>query len=233
MKIIVISEIGVNHSGDMGKLEKMIYTSRDAGVDGIKLQYYDVKDLDVSERLKKALLETQLTIDQIKEAKEITEKCGLKFLCTPMVRFEMAEDLAKIGLKWVKIREKDSYDYDFIKNCLFLFDRLYISTVRRPIGDMFLFYHPKIKWVYTIPKYPASFSDIDLSSIGSWDGYSNHVPSIVAPLSTCVIAKQHEKPEWYLEVHFTLDHKLNDIDDDVSLDIDELTRLVELVRELE
>lgn len=232
MKIIVVSELGVNHDGDMDKLEKMVYASRDSGVDAVKLQYYDVDKLEIKGSLKERLAKAQLTLEQIKTAKEIAESCKLKFLCTPMSSYEKAKELSEIGLDWVKIREKDSYNYGLIKKTLPLFKRVYISTTRRPV-DMFLLYHPKIYWLYVIPEYPASISDIDLDFLRTYDGYSNHVPGIVAPFASCVMARFENKPEWYLEVHFTLDHNLNDIDDNVSLDVDELTRLVELVRELE
>lgn len=233
MKTLIFSEIGVNHNGDMEKIEKMIHSCADIGVDGVKLQYFRVNDLDVDKRLKRILEPCQLTIDQICEVKRITESRKLLFLCTAMVRFELVEELVGIGLKWLKIREKDSYDYEFIKKCLPLLERVYISTTKRPVDDMFLFYHPKIRWVYTVPKYPASFSDLDLKSMRTYDGYSNHVPNITSPLTSCIIAKIYEKKEWYLEIHFTLNHKLGDIDDNVSLDVNELKQLVDLVRQIE
>jgi len=233
MKIIVMSELGVNHNGDMDKLERMIIASKNAGVNGVKLQYYDVDSLCVSGELYEKLKKSQLSIEQIEEAKNIAEKNGLIFLCTPMVKFELAKRLSEIGLKWCKIREKDSYNYDFIKNCLPLFERIYVSTTRRPVGDINLYYHPKIFWVYTVPKYPAEIKDINFGYLQAFKGYSNHVPSIVAPITSCAIARLRERKEWYLEVHFTLDHNLKDIDDSVSFDINELTRMVEMVRELE
>ncbi len=233
MKIIVISELGVNHNGDMDKLEKMIIASKNAGVDGVKLQYYNVDDLGVSDELYEKLKKAQLSLEQIKEAKNIAERNGLIFLCTPMVKFELAKQLSGIGLKWCKIREKDSYNYDFIRDCLPLFERIYVSTTRKPVGDIHIYYHPRIFWVYTVPKYPAEMKDIDFEYLQAFQGYSNHVPSIIAPVASCSVARIRERKEWYLEVHFTLDHNLKDIDDSVSFDVDELTKIVGMVRELE
>ncbi len=39
----VIAEIGINHDGDMGKAKRLIQQSRDAGCDGIKFQYRNLK----------------------------------------------------------------------------------------------------------------------------------------------------------------------------------------------
>ena len=86
---------------------------------------------------------------------------------------------------------------------------------------------PRIKWLYCVPKYPCSLADLDFSQIKDFNGYSNHCPFIVAPLSAAINGAK------IIEVHITSDKSKSFIDNNVSFDYIELKNLVNLIRQSE
>ena len=84
-----------------------------------------------------------------------------------------------------------------------------------------------LKWLYCIPKYPCDYTEIDFEKMKFFDGYSNHCPSISAPIDA---VKNGAK---IIEVHITSDKTKEFIDNNVSFDFNELTQLVEEIRILE
>ena len=52
-KIFVISEIGINHNGDLEIAKKMINASIEAGADAVKFQKRDIDIVYSKEQLKK------------------------------------------------------------------------------------------------------------------------------------------------------------------------------------
>jgi len=87
--------------------------------------------------------------------------------------------------------------------------------------------NPKIKWLYVVPKYPCTFSDLDFTKINDFDGYSNHCPYIIAPLTTVILGCK------ILEVHITLDKTKDFIDNAVSFDLKELNSLMNFIKQFD
>ena len=52
-KIFIISEIGINHNGDLDVAKKMIDASKEAGADAVKFQKRDIDVVYSKEQLKK------------------------------------------------------------------------------------------------------------------------------------------------------------------------------------
>ena len=52
-KIFIISEIGINHNGDLDIAKKMIDESKEAGADAVKFQKRDIEIVYSKEQLKK------------------------------------------------------------------------------------------------------------------------------------------------------------------------------------
>lgn len=231
---VVIAECGVNHQGDMGTAKKMIEKAGECGANIAKFQYFDVADgfLPEGDPRFEAVKRAQLSLDQLRELKAHCGRVGIEFLCTPFFSTRRVEELAALGMKRVKLREADSQKEDMVKKALELFDEVLISTTKIPL-DPFLLWNPHIRWLLTIPRYPAKMEELELDRIVSFDGYSNHIPDIVAPLATAVVAKEHGKDEFFIEVHVTLDHSINNLDREVSIDFSELTEMVKHLRTIE
>lgn len=235
MKIVVVAEAASNHGGDMKLAKRYAVGAKWAGCDVVKYQYYNVDDQFLPredprfERVRAA----QLSLEQLSELWDHCENIGVKFLVTPFASARRVEDLASLGLRRVKIREADSGNGGMVKRALQLFDEVYISTTAVPVDDMSLRYNPHIRWLYTVPKYPAGLGDLELARAARFDGYSNHVPDIAAPLAVAAAAASLGKPEFILEVHVTLDRSHDNLDRAVSLDLRELRALVGHLRSVE
>ena len=84
-----------------------------------------------------------------------------------------------------------------------------------------------IKWLYCVPKYPCQLADLDFKNIQYFNGYSNHCPEIIAPLTAVILGSS------IIEVHVTIDKTMNFIDNSVSIDFNELKLLLKLIRQVE
>lgn len=232
-KFIVVAEVASNHGGDMRLAKRYAVGARWAGCDEVKYQYYRAEELmpENDPRFEKVKA-AQLSLEQLGVLKAHCENIGIGFLCTPFKTIERVEELASLGLHEVKIREADSQDVVMTRRAIDLFDRVFISTTKLPT-DMFLLYHPHIKWLYTVPKYPAKPEEVDLSAFKVFDGFSCHVPNIAVPLAATAVALVSEREEFWVEVHVTLSHNENNLDKEVSLDFSELSRLVGYLRTIE
>jgi sialic acid synthase SpsE len=98
-----------------------------------------------------------------------------------------------------------------------------ISSEISPAKTKF-FSASNIKWLYCVPKYPCEFSDLDFSNIKDFNGYSNHCPHFLAPLTAAILGAQ------IIEVHVTDDKSKDFIDNDVSFDFVQLQEMIKLIR---
>lgn len=232
-KFVVVAECGVNHQGDMDTAKKMIEKAKECQADYAKFQYYLAEEIMSEDDPRfEQIRNAQLSLDQLRELRTHCERVGIGFLATPFFSTRRVEELATIGVRKCKIREADSRKDDMIRRALELFDEVWVSTTRIPL-DPFFMYHPHIKWLLTIPRYPAKAEELELDRVASFDGYSNHVPGIAAPLAAAAVAREHGKEEFSIEVHVTLDHSIQNLDQSVSIDFNELKELVRHLRIVE
>lgn len=231
---MVVAECGVNHQGDMDAAKRMIERAKESGANLCKFQYYNTDEIVPKDdpRYPK-IKQAQLDLSQLTELRGYCRNHNLEFLCTPFVDPKKAEELTSIGCRTLKIRERDSANEALIKKALEVCETVFISTTKLPVGDMFLYYHPHIKWWLTIPRYPAKMEELELGRVPSFSGYSNHIPDVMAPLAVAVVAKEHKKEEFFIECHITLDHSTENLDKDVSIDFSELAELVKHLRTIE
>lgn len=234
MKAYIVSELGVNHGGSVKVAEEMVKASRECGVDAVKLQYYVVEDLELSEDVRERVAEAQLGLEELVRVRNFAVDHGLDCLITPMAKVGRVDEAVSVGFSLIKVRERDSRDEGFVKHCIGNPDvkSVIVSSTRMSL-DPYILYHPKVKWVYTVPKYPATVGDVEWNRLGLFDGYSNHVPKVSVPVAAFGVARSAGVRWWYVELHFTLDHSRRDIDDCVSFDPEELSLIVRLIREME
>ena len=81
----------------------------------------------------------------------------------------------------------------------------------------------RISWMYCVPKYPCDLSDLDFRNFEDFNGYSNHCPDFLAPLSAVLFGAK------ILEIHTTLDKTQGFVDNNVSYDFSELEKLMDLI----
>ena len=82
----------------------------------------------------------------------------------------------------------------------------------------------QIPIINNIEKQQYSKEDLDFTAIKDFDGYSNHCPHFLAPLTAVSLGAK------IIEVHITSDKSKDFIDNSVSFDYKELNELVGLIR---
>ena len=143
--------------------------------------------------------------------------------------YDEAVDFLDSYVKRYKIRHADGIplledkESNLIKKVLDTGKQVIISSEITPKNSKF-FSNKQISWLYCVPKYPSSFKEIDFKNIRDFDGYSNHSPSFMAPLTAVILGAE------IIEVHITSDKTKNFFDNNVSFDYNELEYLLKLIR---
>jgi len=224
--VFVVAEIGVNWDGDFELAKEMMQNAKNAGCDAVKFQAYReelVKDHPEHLRLEKATISPK----NIEMINKIANEVGIEWFCTPM--YPGAVDFLNNYVKRFKIRVYDgkplfeNKDSELINKVLKTGKQVIISSQTSPRNTKY-FDNKQISWLYCVPKYPCNLNDLDFRNIQDFDGYSNHCPHFLAPLTAVSLGAK------IVEFHITSDKSKNFIDNNVSFDYKEMTNLVKLIR---
>ena len=226
--VYVVAEIGVNWDGDYDLLENMMLRAKEADCNAVKFQAFNEK-IVINHPEKNRLLKSAVTKYNIEKINELAKSIGIEWFCTPM--YPEAVNILNPFVKRFKVREFDGRPLLRNKTSQLLeklFDtnkEIIISSQISP-RECKYYKHPKIRWLYVVPKYPCEFSDLNFQNFKEFDGYSNHCPEIKAPIKAANLGAK------IIEIHFTSDKFKNFIDNNVSFDYDELIKLVNHIRNL-
>lgn len=242
-KIFIISEIGVNWNGSLTLAKEMIERSAEAGADAIKFQLFtknEIVDSPYYEKLKKMVIPDLGTLTMLKTC---AERNNLEFIASAM--YPQAIDwLNKLGCNFIKIRERDSANYDLINKALKTGRTILISTTKRPL-NLYYLYHPNIRWMYCLPYYPPRLDQFDLNLAATYHGISSHFPHYTCDLAAASVALAKYGAPYIIEKHVMLkpDERLmrelqgepfiECIDFPVSITFNQLKELVSHVKRLE
>ena len=222
----IIAEIGVNWDGDLSLAEDMMIHAKNSGCDAVKFQAFN-KSIIGNHPEYERLIKTSILESNVKKINEVATSVGIEWFCTPM--YVEAVDFLDPYVKRFKIREFDSRQLlenkttDLVEKVLGTGKEIIISS-QQSLENSKFYNHPKIKWLYCVPKYPCSLEDLDFSELGKFDGFSNHCPQIIAPLSAAILGAE------IIEMHITSSKTKNFVDNNVSFDYDELKEVVRLIR---
>lgn len=224
--VFVIAEIGVNWNGSFELLEEMIKQTKNIGCNAVKFQAFSEKE--VSEHTEKErLLSCSVNSDNVKQIDKIALENNIEWFCTPM--YEKAVDFLDPYVNRYKIRHADGVsllenkESELIKKVLSTGKQVIVSSEITPKNSKY-FSNKQISWLYCVPKYPTSFKEINFKNIKDFDGYSNHNPNFLAPLTASILGAE------IIEIHITSDKTKNFFDNNVSLDYNELEYLVRQLR---
>lgn len=227
--VFVIAEIGINWNGDLTLLKNMFAKAKDCQCDAVKLQCFK-KELVEKHPKAEQLINSSVSSKNIEDIKKISEEIGIEWFATPM--YPDAVKLLNPYVKRFKIRHSDgisiveNQESDILKQILETGKDVIISSQKNPKNSKY-FTNPKIKWLYCVPKYPCEISDLDFSDFNSFDGYSNHLPDLIAPIIAATMGVE------IIEVHVTESKSMDFIDNPVSFDFNELKMLVKSIRKIE
>jgi len=224
--VFVVAEIGVNWDGNFELAKEMMQNAKKAGCNAVKFQAYREEVVKGhSEYLR--LVEAAISPKNVEMINKLAESVGIEWFCTPM--YPEAVDFLDPYVKKFKIRVHDgkplfeNKDSELISRVIKTGKQVIISSQISPRNTKY-FDNQQISWLYCVPKYPCDFKDLDFRDIRDFDGYSNHCPHFLAPLTAVSLGAK------IIEIHMTSDKSKNFIDNNVSFDYRELTNLVELIR---
>ncbi len=146
----IISEIGVNHDGNIDIAKSLIEKSSLAGANCVKFQLFNPSELVTKKALvapyqkennpnqshqKKMLEKYTLSYDQIKLLKQFSKNIGVDFLVTP---FDMDSlmFLKNIGQKSIKFSSSDLTSTPFLRKAATFADKIIISTGMSKLVDI-------------------------------------------------------------------------------------------------
>ncbi|MCT4626530.1 N-acetylneuraminate synthase [Halodesulfovibrio sp.] len=259
----VIAEAGVNHNGSEEFALRIIELAARAGADAVKFQTFKASKLvskgtATAEYQKEQtgnsdqytmLKKLELT-DQLHE--KIIQHCkahDIEFMSTPF-DIDSAHYLLSLGMERFKIPSGELTNIPFLRE-LAAFDKpMILSTGMATLEEVKEavaaineareecgFVAP-LESVLTVlhctSNYPAPLEDVNLSAIHTMVrelpvpiGYSDHTAGILVPVAAVAMGAT------VIEKHFTLDKNLPGPDHQASLEPNELTEMVQQIRQIE
>ena len=224
--VFVVAEIGVNWDGDFELVKQMMSMAKKCGCNAVKFQAFDyniVKEHPECDRLMKSTISK----DNIDKIDKISKKIGIEWFATPM--YPDAVNLLEPYVKKFKVRVADGRSL-FENKSSEIIDRImktekdFIISVEKNPNTLSAYSQKNISWLYCVSKYPCDFSDLDFSHMKNFNGYSNHCPHFLAPLTAVILGSK------IIEVHITSDKSKDFADNNVSFDYNELENLMKLIR---
>lgn len=253
--VIIIAEAGVNHNGSVTLAKKMIEEAAAAGADYIKFQTFKTESLvTINSRTAnyqahncgedsqyEMLKKLELSFDDFRSLKDYCRQCGIGFLSTPFDEESLAF-LLSLGMDYIKVPSGEITNLPLLLKIASSGVPVIISTGMSDMADienvLKLFYKQgyttdKITLLHCNTQYPTPFKDVNLLAMISLrkifkvnTGYSDHTVGIEVSLAAAALGAS------IIEKHFTLDRQLKGPDHIVSLNPEELKRLVASVRNI-
>ncbi len=236
----IIAEACDNHFGNMEFAVKMIEKSKKAGANAIKFQHHlpDEEMLpnipmsdNFSEPLYDFLKKNALKLEDHVKIKEICDKIGITYLCTPF-SFKAAEEINNL-VPVFKIGSGEMADIPTIKKILGFNKGMIISTgmsIFEEIDRTYKLVSDKVPLVLMncISEYPVDYEDMNLNVITKMldvypkaiIGHSDHSSDLFTSYSAITLGAN------VIEKHVILDKDMKGPDQEVSIDFDQLEKLV-------
>ena len=254
MSVYIIAEAGVNHNGDIHIAKKLADEAKQAGADCIKFQTFKAENL-VSSSAKKAdyqisntgnnesqyrmLKKLELSYDEFSELKQYCELIGIEFLSTPFDfnSIDFLNDLVKI---W-KIPSGEITNLPYLIKIAKTGKPVILSTGMSTLEEVKESYKilsingaREISLLHCTTEYPAPYSEVNLRVLETLRekfncpvGYSDHTKGIEVSIAAVALGAT------IIEKHFTLDNNMEGPDHKASLEPQELTQMVQSIRNVE
>ena len=213
----IISEIGINHNGDIRKIEELIRQSAIGGADYAKFQLYDSIRVFGDESRKK----NEFTFDQVKMIKSICKAHGIEFFASVFDE-EKIDWCEELGVKLYKVASRTVIkEPGLCERIIETGKPVYISLGMWK-NKWMPFKNQNVKYFNCISKYPTSFLDFKKFSYNDKIvGFSDHSYGPAYALYNIAHGAQ------VIEKHFTLNKGMEGNDHIGSMDLTELKAIKE------
>lgn len=247
--VFIIAEGCDNHMGNLDVAKEMCLQARLAGADCIKFQHHIpdeemLKDVPMSSNFDMPLYEFlklhALTLEQHIVLKNYCEEIGIQYLCTPF-SLKAAEELNEIGVDAFKIGSGEMTDIPTLDKIAEFGKPMIISTgmctldeIKRTYDALVLKGTP-IALTNCLSEYPPKYDDVNLCFISKMKeffpkaviGHSDHTPDLYTSFAAVALGAK------IIEKHVILDKRTPGPDQSVSIDFEDLHRLVDGIRKVE
>ncbi len=248
-RTFIIAEIGNNHNGSLDKAKTMIDRAIEIGVDCVKFQMRNIKEVYRSRSLSREgddlgteyvldLLEKfELNLDEHEELSNYCKDKGILYMCTPWDQ-KSVDILESFDVKAYKVASADLTNMPLIDKLCNTGKPLILSTGMSTVEEIKFttdFINQRgvsFALLHCNSTYPAPVQDVHLNWINSLKeihpivGYSGHERGINVSLAAVSIGAA------ILERHFTLDRNMEGPDHAASLEYHEFKSLVDGCKEI-
>jgi sialic acid synthase SpsE len=225
-KLKIIAEIASSHNGDIEIGKKMIQIAASTGVDIVKFQSWQSKNVDDSDPDKNRYASLELSDEAHYELKKECERNGVEFLttCYDAGRIPF---LKSLGLEKIKVASTDLKAFNFLKKLRDNFKEVIVSTgmsTKEEIEQAIeILKTGEFTVMHCVSVYPCPLEKANmkkllwLKELTPHVGYSDHTEGIEAPIFSMGMGVK------YIEKHFTLDKNTPQIAHSVGRDIKPIT----------
>lgn len=258
MKVYIIAEAGVNHNGSLGIAKKLIDVAKLSGADAVKFQTFKT-ELCITRSAKKADYQVRNTglaeesqFEMVKKLElneaahhELIAYCqqsGIQFLSTPFDH-ESIELLHNLGLQTFKIPSGEITNLPYLRHIGRYNKKIILSTGMANMAEIEAAIdtltsagtaRKNISILHANTEYPTPMQDVHLRAMQTIGqafslpyGYSDHTRGIEVPIAAVALGAS------VIEKHFTLDRNMEGPDHKASLEPDELSAMVQSIRNIE
>jgi len=235
----MIAEIGHNHQGNIETAMKMIKTAAECGVNAVKFQKRDNKNLYTSELYNKPYENEnsfgttygehreflEFGYQEYVQLKRYAESLNLEFMCTAF-DFNSVDFLNDLGITSFKFASGDLTNLPLLEYAAKFNKPIFLSTGASNIDEIrmaynnVLKYHDKLCLLHCVCMYPADYETLNLNFVKTLKdefpevviGYSGHDNGILAAVISYMLGAR------VIEKHFTLNHASKGTDHKFSLE---------------
>ena len=246
---LIIAEAGINHNGDKMLAMEMVHAAKDAGADVVKFQTHIAMaemlpdqtlgksaGSHVTRSLFEIISECHLSLETHLDLQEVAKKLGILFLSTPF-SIEAVELLEKVNVPAYKIGSGETTNIPFLKYIAKKGKPVILSTgtadwkeVKKAV-DAIKTNVPGLVLMQCTSNYPTPYENVNLGVIDKMRetfnvpvGLSDHCKGNYACFGAVA------KGACMIEKHFTLSRRLPGIDQNSSIEPEELKDLVNGVK---
>lgn len=210
--IKIIAEIASCHNGDIELAKKMIQRAAKTGVDIVKFQSWQAKNVSDNDPDKKRYESLELSDEAHYILKKECEKNGVEFLTT-CYDGDRISFLKSLGLKKIKVASTDLKHFNFLKKLRDNFEEVIVSTgmstkeeIEKAVD---ILKTGKYAIMHCVSSYPCSLEKANLKkllwlkTVADSVGYSDHTHGVDTAIFSMGMGVD------YIEKHFTLDQNMS------------------------
>lgn len=244
----IISEIGINHNGDMKLAKELIQKSKQSGCNAVKFQKRDIESVYTKEELdtprespfgtttREQKEGIEFTIEQYKELEQFSEELDLDFIvsCWDLKSLNLVEE--NLNVKYHKVASAMATDREFLETLHYTGKPIILSTgmCTEEEVDAALDILKNTEYVLACTStYPTEAEELNLKYVQTLKerypnlkvGFSNHYNGIDACVGSIVFGAE------CVEFHITKDRTMYGSDQPAS--IQDSDDLVDAIRKME